>query len=98
MKNAKKILITTESHEIFIVRVNRRSNIRGFCPDCAEEVELLTLDEAVSVSTRKTRELIREIEADAVHSIETLSGHLLLCRRSLLEEKKARGNELEKKL
>lgn len=84
MTNLKKILITTESHEVFIVRMGGSSNIQGFCPDCAEEVGLLTLDEAVSFSARSTRELLRQIECAAVHSIETASGHLLVCRRSLV--------------
>ncbi len=83
MTNAKKILITTESHEIFIVRMNGKSHIRGFCPNCTFEVEILTLDEAVSFSAKHTRELIRQIETDAVHSIETTSGHLLVCQNSL---------------
>jgi hypothetical protein len=83
MTNLKKILITTESHEVFTVRLHGGSNIRGFCPLCAEEAVFLTLDEAVSFSARSTREIIRQIERDAVHSIETASGHLLVCRRSL---------------
>jgi hypothetical protein len=83
MTNLKKILITTERREVFIVRPNGGSRIRGFCPRCAEEVALLTLDEAVSFSACRTRELIRRIECDAVHSVETSSGHLLVCRNSL---------------
>jgi len=83
ISKAKKILITTESHEVFIVRMNGRSNIRGFCPQCSIEVNLLTLDEAVGVTGRTTLELIRGIETEAIHSIETGSGHLLVCRNSL---------------
>ena len=44
---------------------------------------MLTLDEAVSFSARNTREIICQIESGAVHSIETLSGHLIVCRKSL---------------
>jgi hypothetical protein len=91
MTNLKKILITTESHEVFIVRLAGGSNIQGFCALCAEETVLLTLDEAVSFSALHTRELLRQIECAAVHSVETASGHLLVCRRSLascLQEKK----------
>lgn len=85
MTNAKKILITTESAEVFIVRFNGRSNIRGFCADCAAESDLLTLDEAVTFSGKGTRELVRRVESGEVHSIETSSGHLLVCRSSLTE-------------
>lgn len=83
MTNLKKILITTESQEVFILRMNENSNIRGFCADCEKEIRFLTLDEAVNFSALPTRELIRQVERGAVHSVETASGHLLICRNSL---------------
>lgn len=83
MTNLKKILITTESREVFIVRLAGGSNIQGFCALCMEEVGLLTLDEAVSFSARTTRTIFRQIECAEIHSIETASGHLLVCRNSL---------------
>jgi hypothetical protein len=85
MSNSKKILITTESHEVFIVRMNGTSNISGFCSVCAEETPLLTLDEAVSLSACHARDLIRQSECGAIHAIETASGHLLICRNSLTD-------------
>ncbi len=86
---AKKFRITTFSHEIFIVRVNRHTTIRGFCPKCETEVEILTFDTAVSVSGIGGREVIRQIAADEIHAIETANGHLLVCKQSLVGEKKA---------
>ena len=83
MRIAKKILITTESREIYIVRMNNKSDIREFCAECATQTEMLMLDEAVSFSSRNTSELIRQIEIGAIHSLETASGHLLVCRNSL---------------
>lgn len=65
------------------MRIGGGSNISGFCADCATEVKLLTLDEAVSFSAYRARELIRQIERGAVHVVETASGHLLVCRNSL---------------
>lgn len=82
MANAKKILITTETSEIFILRVNRQRAVTGFCAGCAAETELLTLDEAVSVSSRTALELIEGMRSGAVHYIETPSGHLLICLNS----------------
>ncbi len=67
---AKKILITTESHEVFVVRRGEEKSWRGFCPRCTTEVELLTLDTAVSVSGHTTRELLRRAESGAVYAIE----------------------------
>jgi hypothetical protein len=86
----KKYLITTESCEVFIVRRNRRDTARGFCPECEKESEMLTLDEITSQTGRRTRELFQLIENNEIHSIETESGHLLICRDSLetTDEKK----------
>ena len=80
---SKKILITTKTSEIFIIRRGRRKAIRGVCPDCKKEVELLTLDEAVNYSGKHTGELIRYTDSGVVHSIETGNGHLLVCQNSL---------------
>ncbi len=87
-ENSKKIFITTKTSEIFIIRRGRRKLTRIFCPDCKAEVEMLTLDEAVSFSAQNTRALIRRIDSGSVHSLETASGHLLFCKQSLEEDLK----------
>ncbi len=92
MAAKKKILITTTSHEIFVVRRRKEQTIRGFCPECQKEVEMRTLDEATSKTGISTRELFRLIENNLLHSIETTSGHLLICRSSL--EKQESKNSL----
>jgi len=79
----KKLLITTEKHEIFVVRVNHPTTMRGFCPVCGTEVEMLTLDSAVRFSGSSGREVIRRLAAEEIHTIETANGHLLVCRDSL---------------
>ena len=83
MKNAKKILITSATSEIFIIRRGRQKTFRGFCTNCAAETEMLDLHSAVTVFGLGTRELICQIETGAVHSSETASGHLLVCTESL---------------
>lgn len=83
MTHAKKILITTESHEYFIVRAAGKSDVRGYCPQCKAETVLLTMDEAVSVSGAGTLEILKHIQESDTHYLETPSGHLLLCRESL---------------
>lgn len=82
MTNAKKILITHESHERVVVRPIKNT-LRGFCNACARETELLTLDESVSSVQIPAREIMRRIETGAIHSIETAQGHILICRPSL---------------
>ena len=82
MTNSKKLVISHESHEVTIVRPIRTTH-RGFCGDCAEETELLTLDESVSATQMPAREIMRLVELGVVHSIETARGHILICRSSL---------------
>jgi hypothetical protein len=91
--NAKKILITTESHEVFILRADKEDHAYGRCPDCGIEVEILTLDRAVSLSGIRTGDLVRLTEEAKVHSIETATGHLLICKESL---KRVNGKNREK--
>lgn len=83
MTNAKRILITTESREIFILRRGEQQINIGFCETCQAETEMLTLDEAVSLTGESTRDLFRRIEAGAIHPTEIASGHLLVCQNSL---------------
>lgn len=83
MKNSKKILITSATSEIFILRRGWQKAIRGFCEICQSETEMLDLDSAVNIFRRGIREIIHQIETGAIHSTETTSGHLLVCQNSL---------------
>jgi hypothetical protein len=85
MKNSKKILITSESREIFIVRMNGKETVRGFCEICAAETEMLMLDQAVSLFGIGTLEIIRHIKTGEIHSKEIASLHLLVCQNSFGE-------------
>jgi hypothetical protein len=89
----KKILITTESHEIFVLRTNGQKHAVGFCSLCAYEVEWLTLDQSVSESGLRTNALVQMAEAGDVHTIETLSGHLIFCARSIAALTKLGGSK-----
>ena len=83
MENTKKIFITTHEHEIFIVRRGTSETHFRFCESCQAEVEMLSFDRAVTLSGKRTRELIRQTDSGAIHSMETENGHLLVCGRSL---------------
>lgn len=85
MPEAKKILITTERHEFFIVHEKTGERIYRNCPSCGREAEMITLDEAVSLTNKPTRKLLGLIESAAVHAIDSVSGHILVCRNSLSE-------------
>jgi hypothetical protein len=81
--NAKKIVITTVSSELLIVRPLGRSVNDQFCTRCGVDVEMLTLDAAVTLSAITTRMIFSHTESGAVHSAEDANGHLLICRPSL---------------
>jgi hypothetical protein len=83
MKKAKKILITTEEHEFLFVRRETKERLYRFCENCGAPVEMATLDEAVTESGATAREIIRQTETGAIHSMETENGHLLICLSSL---------------
>lgn len=83
---AKKYLITTKTREIFIVRRDARCGFPALCALCEAPTEMLSLDEAVSVSALSARQIIRRLEAETLHSMETVDGHLFICRNSLLAE------------
>ncbi|MEZ5305873.1 MAG: hypothetical protein R2684_01875 [Pyrinomonadaceae bacterium] len=85
MKNTTKISITTEKKEVFVIRAEKSAPVLGFCSGCGNETELLTIDEAVSESGFSTIGLVGELERGTIHSIETMSGHLLICQESLAD-------------
>lgn len=80
----KKLLITTEKHEILIIRAGAPQPVSGYCPACEKDVEMLTLDSAVIVSAMSGREMIGRIATDEIHAIESVNGPLLICKDSLI--------------
>lgn len=81
---AKKFLITTETHEIFIVRRNGRDTVRGNCVICGREVGLLTIDSAVTLTGIRSLELFRMLETGRLHYVESEIGHVLICEPSIM--------------
>lgn len=79
----KRLVVTHRRSEIFIVRGGARQTQSGYCPRCSKPVDLLNIDSAVTVFATSTRELFRLIEMGSIHTIETASGHLLICGSSL---------------
>jgi hypothetical protein len=83
MVNAKKILITTESHEVFVLRNTSEAPLRSYCSACCEETVFLTIDDAVCTSRISTVNLMSMYRLGRIHTAEAASGHLLVCRESL---------------
>lgn len=86
-------MITSATSEIFVIRAKGHGAIHGFCPGCAAEVKMSTLDEAIMISALDTRTLISLIDSGSVHSVETQSGHLVVCQVSLKDFIKGVRNE-----
>ena len=96
LPKTKKYLITTEKREVIVIhRGNHDKKISGFCAVCQTDVELLTLDAITTQTGKSTRVLFQLIENNLIHSIETGSGHLMICQNSLIsfENQKFISNE-----
>jgi len=62
-RKARKFLITTEEHEILIVRHSGRAAVHAFCPSCKAEIEMRTFNLSSSSSTIK-QEMGRRASVD----------------------------------
>jgi hypothetical protein len=58
--------------------------IRAHCPSCNLEVEMFTRAHAARILQVSVAELSHLIAIGQVHTIETISGSLLVCKDSLL--------------
>ncbi len=87
MAICKKIIITTQSREVVVIRSSRR--ITGFCLICNAERGLTTLDDASTITFRGTRNIIAEIDTGVLHAVENNDGRLFICTTSL--EKSCEG-------
>src|SRR5687767_1601004 len=85
-ERAKRFLVTSEHHEVVIVRRGQHKPRYGACSVCGTNTELLCLDEAVTRSGKSTRDLIELTDRGVIHAVETAAGHLLICESSLAKE------------
>lgn len=81
----KRTVITSRTHETFVVRWEKAESRKTFCAVCAAEVEMLSVEEAVAVSKLRAREIFRRIESGAIHFNEMADGLMLVCRQSLVK-------------
>ena len=80
IKRRVRIKITVAGHEA--VRLCGR-NPSAPCPACGREVEVVTEDEAAGILRVDEGAFERLVGAGRVHTIETVSGHLWVCKESL---------------
>jgi hypothetical protein len=72
-----------ETDRILIIR--RRNVIRGWCQECAGEVEMVSLEEAGAILGAPPMGLRDIREFQAWHFCEGLEGTTLICLESLLK-------------
>jgi len=90
----KRIEVTIWTDEVWLIR---RASLPAlsWCPQCAEAVNILSLDEAVVLSSISARTLFHWAEAGKVHYLETIEGFLLVCLKSLSRHFIADGRDVE---
>ena len=80
----KKTVITSERHEVLVIRQAPAGAARAWCADCAAEVWMLRPEQAAGLTGASTRAIYRRAEAGLLHFAETVDGLLLVCPKSLL--------------
>lgn len=54
-----------------------------FCRECASDEQFVTVDEAAILRGTTSRRIFYSIEAEQIHSLETVDGLLVVCLASL---------------
>lgn len=85
MEKRRKTIITSETHEVLVVRRPLSPAIRIWCPVCAEELDMLKPEEAAAVANVNTRTIYAWVETGRIHHTETSGGEVLICPRQLLQ-------------
>jgi len=91
-RRKEKTVITVETFQRTIIYSRRKAKI-ALCEQCAAEAVMLAPNEAAAYLQTTAREIFRRVEAGEIHYLETETGALLVCRKSLATEN---NNYLEK--
>ena len=83
MKRKRRTEITVETETIVCLRRWSRVALADWCPQCAAEVKLVTLEEAGLLTGLSLRAICRKVEAGRLHFRETTDGRLFICLNSL---------------
>jgi len=84
VKTTRRIEITVETAEVFIVRRRGAAHVAP-CTACCEPSGMLPAEEAARMTGVSWREISRRVEAGRVHFVETPDGRLLICVNSLFQ-------------
>lgn len=81
MTRTTRTTITIQTERFLVM--SARKDLYGFCSACGDEVRMVTIDAAATLSRLSSREIYREVEAGMLHFIETAEGSILVCFNSL---------------
>ncbi len=79
MEKKKITIITSESHEVLVVRRATEREFRRWCPLCGLDVDMFTPQGAATMFGMNIREIYRQLEAGDIHFCEEPSMPLLVC-------------------
>ena len=79
----KQIVITAEKSETYVIRQQPKSTVHVWCHGCDQEIECLTVEQAVTLTGLSARRLFRMVETEGIHFSETGDGQLLVCPNSI---------------
>jgi hypothetical protein len=81
-RKKKTTIVTIESRERTTIRRGPQSLVT-WCEQCGGDVLMVTPNQAAALSRTDARSIFRGIEAGTIHFVETESGALLVCSRSV---------------
>ena len=78
----KQTKITIETDSLLILR--DRSFLRAWCDRCADEVEMVALENTGVISNLEKPELEEWLSSGELHRLQAADGSVLICLNSLL--------------
>ena len=94
MISKRQKIITIETCEVFVIRRSRNFE-RIWCRECAEQVVMLTVDEAATAANLSSQMIYRLAQAGDLHFMETPEGWLRICLTSLCIGKCADNDSIQ---
>lgn len=94
MEKKKITIITSETHEVLVVRKAANIELRRWCPRCNLDVDMFTPQEAARMLGTSPREIYRQLEAGEIHFSEEPGMPLLVCRNSFQANPDDRGSKV----
>lgn len=82
----KRTEITIETARVTVISKPKR--MTGWCGDCRQEVDWVTIDDAARLAGSSSREVFRMIEANDFHAEETGERILMICAVSLMSSRR----------